>query len=474
MFDIIKKQNIGYQIVIYKNRWSNQIKYKQTVEDAGNSLCIVPLKDNSEISIVKTGTYDKGKKFEYMKNSPGVWQSYNVGDVITANSTDKIYFRSTDNITFSFTSSNYMKFQVNNEFNVEGNVMSLLNYSDSFDKYDHGYCFYNLFYMSKIKNISADFLPAMEVPGYGYANMFQNCNLLENAPNLPATKVNQYSYQYMFSSCSKLTTAPNLPATDLTNAIGCYNGMFSSSDVRYIPNSLPAMSVPNYAYTNMFRSSKVTYIPENFLPATTLGSYCYQYMFSDCSNLSMVNVILPATTLKGYCYDNMFSNCYNLYKVPKNMLPATTLIGYCYNSMFKGCSAIYQVPNLPATTLAVYCYNMMFYGCSSLVDVPSLPATTLLKRCYASMFYNCRIMITAPDLPATELIDECYDNMFGGCSKLNYIKALFTTTPSSSYTNNWVLNVSSSGTFVKNSAATWDVTGVNGIPSGWTVTTVAA
>lgn len=28
-----------------------------------------------------------------------------------------------------------------------------------------------------------------------------------------------------------------------------------------------------------------------------------------------------------------------------------------------------------------------------------------------------------------------------------------------------------SGTFVKNSDATWDVTGVNGVPSGWTVIT---
>jgi hypothetical protein len=35
----------------------------------------------------------------------------------------------------------------------------------------------------------------------------------------------------------------------------------------------------------------------------------------------------------------------------------------------------------------------------------------------------------------------------------------------------WVKGVASSGTFVKNSAATWDVTGVNGIPSGWTVET---
>ena len=45
---------------------------------------------------------------------------------------------------------------------------------------------------------------------------------------------------------------------------------------------------------------------------------------------------------------------------------------------------------------------------------------------------------------------------------------MFTTEPSISYTDSWVSGVASTGTFVKNVAATWDVTGVNGIPEGWT------
>ena len=47
-------------------------------------------------------------------------------------------------------------------------------------------------------------------------------------------------------------------------------------------------------------------------------------------------------------------------------------------------------------------------------------------------------------------------------------------TPSTTYTSNWVNGVASSGTFVKNSAATWANTfGVNGIPNGWTVQTAS-
>jgi hypothetical protein len=83
-------------------------------------------------------------------------------------------------------------------------------------------------------------------------------------------------------------------------------------------------------------------------------------------------------------------------------------------------------------------------------------------------------LTNAPELPATTLAEYCYEYMFANCSKLNYIKAMFITTPSEEYTGFWVDGVSSTGTFVKNVAATWDVTGSNGIPSGWTVETASA
>jgi hypothetical protein len=85
------------------------------------------------------------------------------------------------------------------------------------------------------------------------------------------------------------------------------------------------------------------------------------------------------------------------------------------------------------------------------------------------MFQRCTSLTAAPALPATTLTSGCYSYMFSNCSKLNYIKAMFTTIPSRSYTDNWVKGVASSGTFVKNKNATWNVTGTYGIPSGWTV-----
>ena len=38
----------------------------------------------------------------------------------------------------------------------------------------------------------------------------------------------------------------------------------------------------------------------------------------------------------------------------------------------------------------------------------------------------------------------------------------------------YINGVAATGTFVKNSAAEWDVSGVNGIPEGWTVQTASA
>lgn len=176
-------------------------------------------------------------------------------------------------------------------------------------------------------------------------------------------------------------------------------------------------------------------------------------------------------TLKyNYEFSGLFNYCSSLTTAPE--LPATTLTDYCYYNMFGFCSNLVTAPAiLPATTLANNCYQEMFQSCSSLVNIPELPATTLANYCYYSMFLQCTSLTTAPVLPATTLVTGCYNSMFNSCSSLNYIKALFTTQPSDTYTSSWVSKVPSTGTFVKNSEATWDVTGDNGIPTGWTVET---
>ena len=263
-------------------------------------------------------------------------------------------------------------------------------------------------------------------------------SLLNFTPVLP-----NFAFFGLFMGCTSLVSAPELPATTLADS--CYSNMF-------------------------YGCSSLTQAPA--LPATTLANSCYYHMFRGCSSLTQAPA-LPATTLTESCYYGMFQNCSSLTQAPE--LPATTLETSCYSNMFAGCSSLTQAPELPDTTLTSYCYQYMFDGCSSLTQAPELPATTLAEGCYQSMFGRCSSLTKAPELPATTLVKSCYNQMFRGCSKLNYIKALFTTKPSGTYTKRWVSGVPLRGTFVKSSATTWNVTGVrgiSGIPILWKVTTV--
>ena len=228
----------------------------------------------------------------------------------------------------------------------------------------------------------------------------------------------------------------------------------------------------NYVFYHLFYENTKIISAENLsLPAATLANDCYERMFEGCTSLTTAPE-LPARTMVEQCYNGMFQGCTNLTTAPE--LPATTLAHRCYYHMFDGCTSLTTAPELPAKTLAERCYETMFNRCTSLTTAPELPATTLANYCYNSMFNGCTSLTTAPELPATTLVDSCYNWMFYDCRSLNYIKAMFTTTPSDDYTDKWVDGVSATGTFVKNGAATWNVTGVHGVPSGWTVQTASA
>lgn len=305
--------------------------------------------------------------------------------------------------------------------NTGGRVL-LKGENDVYEAYTSGGRYYNLFKSTGQFELKGNIMSL--ISGDSFTN---------------ATSISSYGFYNMFSGCTGLTLAENLVLPATTLEYGCYSNMFQGC-------------------------TSLTVAPE--LPATTLASYCYYHMFDGCTSLTTAPV-LPATTLGNSCYRYMFQGCTSLTTAPE--LPATTLVDYCYEDMFRGCTSLTTAPELPATTLAEYCYGFMFQDCTNLATAPELPVTTLASSCYSNMFNGCTSLVTAPELPATTLANGCYSGMFRNCTSLNYIKAMFTTTPSGTYTNYWVSNVASTGTFVKNSTATWDVSGVSGIPTGWTV-----
>ena len=214
---------------------------------------------------------------------------------------------------------------------------------------------------------------------------------------------------------------------------------------------------------------------DNFNNLTTISNiFQFCALFKDCTKLvDITNLCLPATTLADGCYDIMFEGCTSLVNIPSNFLPATNAPYLCYHRMFYGCTSLVNGPSiLPATTLSgYYCYGGMFQECTSLTSAPELPATTLIECCYEYMFQGCTSLTSAPELPAAELKAGCYRYMLSNCPSLNYIKCLATDISAGYCTGNWTDNVAQTGTFIKKSNTTW-TTGVDGIPSGWTVQNV--
>lgn len=355
------------------------------------------------------------------------------------------------------------------EYELYGNIMSLI-YGESFvgkNTLTGNYTFRGLFSKStKLKTAENLRLPATTLTISSYDRMFSGCTSLTTAPSvLPATTLAESCYDSMFEGCTSLTVAPELPATTL--AVFSYGTMFRDCTSLTAAPKLSAETLADHCYYGMFfNCSSLTAAPE--LPARTLKLDCYRGMFRNCISLTNAPE-LPATTIEQGCYRDMFHGCTSLVDTPD--LNASTLHFTCYEGMFSDCTSLKTAPKLRAFQMVSSCYEAMFSGCTSLENAPELPATTLDSDCYRNMFNGCTSLITAPVLPATNLKRDCYGGMFQDCTSLNYIKAMFTTTPSDTYTQDWVKGVPSGGTFIKNSRAVWDVTGDNGIPTGWAVQT---
>ena len=393
-FELRDEPNVSvlrrYVWVYYGNEWHKTNFYEDTdipvtpVEPAKDYLCFTSTGD-STVGMTQYGTptdISKGKVLQYKINN-GQWQTWDLSNVTLADG-DKMYIKSDDTIPMSESQAICKVFVMTGSIAASGNVMSLLNFSDT-------------------------------LTNYGLVYLFYNCTTLTAAHvKLPATTLVQSCYRGMFSGCTSLVTTPTT------------------------------------------------------LPATTLAVDCYRQMFYGCTSLTAAPE-LPATTLADNCYHTMFYNCTSLTTTPE--LHATTLAESCYYAMFYGCSSLTQAPELPATTLAPSCYAGMLQGCTSLTQAPELHATNMKMSCYWAMFYKCTSLTQAPELPATTLVANCYKEMFYGCTKLNYVKAMFTTDPTTdTYLDNWLSNVAETGTFVKSAAATWTNEQAS-IPTGWTVQT---
>ena len=451
-------------------------------------LCFTSTGD-STIQILQKGTptdISNGKIFLYKVNN-GEWSSLGLASNIYLHNGDKAYIKSDDIKPMAETSQIYKYFDMTGSIAASGNIMSLIAFSDTMAKE----CFGSLFY---------------------------GCDSLTTAPELPATTLSDHCYYALFDGCTSLTTAPELPATTLT--LGCYANMFHNCTSLAQSPTLPAITLAPSCYQQMFTGcTKLNYVKALFTDMS--ANNC---VWSWLRNVSTIGTFVKNASATWNILDAGIPSGWTV-EIDGAVTPMPgpdpdtkpdtkpDKVYLCFTSTGDSTVAIrqYGTPDRSANKVIKYKLNngqWHTWDLSAVTlhdggkmylksddDIPiseswsiyktfkitgSIAASgnimslfnfsdTLPDYAFLRLFNECTPLTSAPELPATTLTQWCYAQMFYGCSKLNYVKALFTDIPSGVYPfDNWLKNVSSTGTFVKNSAATWTNEQV-GIPTGWTV-----
>lgn len=180
------------------------------------------------------------------------------------------------------------------------------------------------------------------------------------------------------------------------------------------------------------------------------------------------NDFSSATTCTYGSLKYFFMNCTGLTSARDLQLIATTVEYDAYCGMFNGCTNLVAAPEISATTVYGFSFDRMFSGCTSLVTPPSkLLPTSLNMGSYRNMFAGCTSLTYSPVIYAKTGAVSCMSYMFSHCSNLSEISCKFTQATQTK-TDQWVLQVSPTGRFLKVVSSSWP-SGINGIPSGWTV-----
>ena len=193
-----------------------------------DALCFTAKNDQSMLRLSQFGNPDS---INLQTSFDGKsWTPYNVGDEITINSGEKVYFKAVgQNSRMATSPENYYKFDFTSELEASGNVNSLLEENEEV-----------------ARTMSLEFREMC------YVNLFSDTNLT-TAPELPSTELAFGCYAFMFHNCAYLTTAPELPATTLAD--NCYYSMFSGcGNLNYVKVGFTDWNPP---------SATLEWLPEN-------------------------------------------------------------------------------------------------------------------------------------------------------------------------------------------------------------------
>lgn len=225
-------------------------------------LTVVPLTSGT---IAKIGHRED---YQYSTDSGSTWINATSATSISLTTGNKIMFKGTITPT-AYQASGRFSASTGTQFDVEGNVMSLLygdDYSGKTSLSGKTYAFSSLFLgCNGLVSAALLSLPATVLSNSCYANMFKNCTSLVTPPQLSATSLQTGCYKEMFAGCTSLTSSPKLPATIIGNQsyYGMFNGCTSLNNITCMATNRSAVQcttnwVNNVAATGTFYKNSST------------------------------------------------------------------------------------------------------------------------------------------------------------------------------------------------------------------------
>lgn len=363
------------------------------------------------------------------------WQKYKAGKEISLLSNELLQLKG---ITIKNNNSNegIMTIESKNEYNVKGNILSLISEhtSESRDLTAYPYIFNSLFKNSRIADASQLSLN-VDTSGDGcFSSMFEGCSYLTEAPILELPSIiAKETYKNLFKDCERLSACTmNVSHAILSSGNYCYESMFENTGLQRCDFSEEVFNdrhATSGAFKCMFKNCK--YLES--IDVGTLksrGAYeIFREMFSGCTNLTN-SPLIEIALISDYAFYGMYKDCTSLAEAPTMYYEdSNAKVGYhAFESMFRNCTSLTDIDEefLPFTSLGIDCYLSMFMGCTAITKGPNLPATTLAEACYMYMFEGCTQLEVAPKLLATSFGNNrmCYMRMFNHCDSLTDITLL--------------------------------------------------
>lgn len=227
--------------------------YPQSQPQVKNYLRIIPA-NTATFTFTPKGGVASGNTISYSSDGGATWRTKN--DFLVA--AGAVYYLKGEN--FGIANNGIGTFSASTDFDVEGNIMSLL-YGDDFegktDLTGKDYAFMNLFSgCTHVIDASNLVLPATTLSRQCYCNLFIGATKLQKAPSvLSAMTLGDACYMNMFFRCSAMTSViDELPATTLSPS--AYTQMFYECRAMTKAPMLPANVVPTYGYYRMFYNAK--------------------------------------------------------------------------------------------------------------------------------------------------------------------------------------------------------------------------